>query len=287
MIMAYKIDTSRKTIKKKIDQVNGAISDMKKFKTVALLDLRKLPTALFQSLRKRIREDGGMVLVLKKPVISRVLAANPKLKSHVADCDKPVALIYTNHSPYEINSFFKQNRKTRAAKVGDIAVADIIVPEGETDLPPGPALSELKAGGLNVQIKAGKIAVTKESTVAKAGEKLTGPKVKALQTLGVMPFEVMASMITASDGEYSYSRELLDMGDTIVPDLSASLSQAVNFSINASYPTSQNIGLLLGSAFKQSLSLALNANVYSSSSIEQLLTSALRQGMALENVEKK
>ncbi len=285
--MAYKVDTSRKTIRKKIEQVNEAISDMKKYKTVALLDLRKLPTALFQSLRKRIREDGGRVLVLKKPVITRVLAANPKLKSHVADCDKPVALIYTNHSPYEINSFFKQNRKRRAAKVGDIAVADIIVPEGETDLPPGPALSELKAGGLNVQIKAGKIAVTKESVVAKAGEKLTTPKVKALQTLGVMPFEMMANMITASDGEYSYSKELLDMGDTIVPDLSASLSQAVNFSINAGYPTSQNIGMLLGSAFKQSLSLALNANVYSSSSIEQLLTSALRQGMALESAEKK
>lgn len=285
--MAYKVDTNRKTIKEKIDQVHNAVSDMKKFKTVALLDLRKLPTALFQTLRKRIREDGGMVLVLKKPVISRVLAANPKLKSHVADCNKPVALIYTNHSPYEINAFFNQNRKKRAAKVGDIAVADIIVPEGETDLPPGPALSELKAGGLNVQIKAGKIAITKESTVAKAGEKLTVSKVKALQTLGVMPFEVMASMITASDGEYSYSKELLDMGDTIVPDLVSSLKQAVNFSINAGYPTSQNIGMLLGSAFKQSVSLALNADVYSSSSIEQLLTSALRQGMALESAEKK
>lgn len=287
MVMAYKVDTNRKTIKEKIDQVHNAVSDMKKFKTVALLDLRKLPTALFQTLRKRIREDGGMVLVLKKPVISRVLAANPKLKSHVADCNKPVALIYTNHSPYEINAFFNQNRKKRAAKVGDIAVADIIVPEGETDLPPGPALSELKAGGLNVQIKAGKIAITKESTVAKAGEKLTVSKVKALQTLGVMPFEVMASMITASDGEYSYSKELLDMGDTIVPDLVSSLKQAVNFSINAGYPTSQNIGMLLGSAFKQSVSLALNADVYSSSSIEQLLTSALRQGMALESAEKK
>lgn len=102
-----------------------------------------------------------------------------------------------------------------------------------------------------------------------------------------MPFEIMANMITASDGEYSYSRELLDMGDSIVPDLSASLSQAVNFSLNTGYPTSQNIGMLLGSAFKQSLSLALNANVYSSSSIEQLLTSALRQGMALESAEKK
>jgi large subunit ribosomal protein L10 len=285
--MAYKIDTNRKTIKMKIDQVNDAVKDMKKFKTVALLDLRRLPTALFQSLRKRIREDGGRVLVLKKPVISRVLAANPKLKSHVADCNKPVALIYTNHSPYEINAFFNQNKKKRAAKVGDIAITDIVVPEGETDLPPGPALSELKAGGLNVQIKAGKIAITKESTVAKAGEKLTIPKVKALQTLGVMPFEVMASMITASDGEYSYSKELLDMGDTIVPDLSMSLKQAVNFSISAGYPTSQNIGMLLGGAFKQSVSLSLTANVYSSSSIEQLLTSALRQGMALEGAEKK
>ncbi|MDD5340357.1 MAG: 50S ribosomal protein L10 [Candidatus ainarchaeum sp.] len=285
--MAYKVDTKRKAVKEKIEQVNDAIGDMKKYKTVALLDLRKLPTALFQSLRKKIREDGGRVLVLKKPVISRVLAANAKLKSHVADCDKPVALIYTNHSPYEINTFFKQHRKKRAAKVGDIATADIIVPEGETDLPPGPALSELKAGGLNVQIKAGKIAVTKESTVAKAGEKLTAPKVKALQTLGVMPFEMMANMITASDGEYSYSKELLDMGDTIVPDLSMSLSQAVNFSINTGYPTSQNIGMLLGGAFRQSVSLALNAGVYSSSSIEQLLTSALRQGMALEGAEKK
>ncbi len=287
MFMAYKVDANRKAVKEKIEQVRDAISDMKKYRTVALLDLRRLPTSLFQSLRKRIREDGGRVLVLKKPVISRVLAANPKLKTHVADCDKPVALIYTNHSPYEINSFFKQNRKRRAAKVGDVAVTDIIVPEGETDLPPGPALSELKAGGLNVQIKAGKIAITKESTVAKAGEKLTTPKVKALQTLGVMPFEIMANMITASDGEYSYSRELLDMGDTIVPDLSASLSQAVNFSLNTGYPTSQNIGMLLGSAFKQSVSLALNANVYSSSSIEQLLTSAMRQGMALESAEKK
>lgn len=136
MFMAYRVDTNSKAVKEKIEQVRDAISDMKKYRTVALLDLRRLPTSLFQSLRKRIREDGGRVLVLKKPVISRVLAANPKLKTHVADCDKPVALIYTNHSPYEINSFFKQNRKKRAAKVGDVAVADIVVPEGETDLPP-------------------------------------------------------------------------------------------------------------------------------------------------------
>lgn len=282
--MAYKVDLNRKEVRKKADAVRSTVEEMKNYKTVALLDLRKLPDALFQTLRKRIREGGGKVLVLKKPVISRVLASNPKLAKEAAECDKPVALILTNMSAVEVNGFFKQNKKKRAAKVGDVALADIVVHEGETDLPPGPALSELKAGGLNVQIKAGKIAVVKDSTVAKAGEKLTEPKVKALTTLSVLPFEVMANLIFGFDGQYIYSRELLDSADSIGPDLGFALSQALSVSINASYPTEQNIDLLLGDALRQAMNVSLNGGLYSSSSVEQLLASAMRQGSALSKL---
>ncbi|MBU0590961.1 50S ribosomal protein L10 [Candidatus Micrarchaeota archaeon] len=285
--MVYIVDTNKKAVKKKIEQVTSTIKDIENYKTVALLRLRKLPDALLQSLRKKIRSDGGKLLVLKKPVISRVLLSNKKLAEKVSECDSPVALILTNTSPYELNQFFKQHKKKRAAKIGDVANADIVVPEGETDLAPGPALSELKAGGLNVQIKGGKIVVARESTVAKKGEAITEPKVKALKTLGVMPFEIAASMIFGFDGEYIYSSELLDMGDTIDSDLTASISQAMNISINAGYPCEQNINMLLGKAAMQSLNLALNADIYSSSSIEQLLSSALRQGLALESIAPK
>jgi len=259
--MAYKVDTNRKSVKKKMEQVHAASADMKKYKTVVMLDLRRLPTALFQTLRKRIRSDGGVVLVLKKPVIERVLGSNKKLAAHASECDKPVALIFTNKTPFEVNTFFKTNRKKRAAKVGEETVLEIVVPEGETDLPAGPALSELKGAGVNVAIKAGKIAVIKNSTVAKAGEVLTIQKVKALQTLGIMPFETAASMIFAYDGEYVYSKDILDMGDTIQADLANCFMQAVN--------------------------LSLNSGTYSSSSIEQLLVSALRQGSALEGMSSK
>jgi len=259
--MVYKADTNKKTVKKKIEQVHTAVADMKKFKTVAMLDLRKLPTALFQNLRKRIRTDGGIVLVLKKPVIERVLQSNKRLSDKAKECDKPVSLIFTNMTPYEINTFFKTNRKKRAAKVGEEAILDIIVPEGETDLPAGPALSELKAAGLNVAIKAGKIAINKDSTVAKRGDKLTVQKVKALQSLGIKPFETAATMIFAYDGEYIYSKEILDIGDTINADLAYCISQAVNLSINS--------------------------GAYSSSSIEQLLVSAIRQGSALDGLSSK
>ncbi|MBU0532893.1 50S ribosomal protein L10 [Candidatus Micrarchaeota archaeon] len=281
--MDYKVDVNRKSVKKKIEQVERITEEMKKYKTVALLNLRKLPDALLQSLRKKLKEDGK-VYVLKKAVATRVLAANPKLKERISECEKPIALILTNQTPYELNKFFKQHKKKRAAKVGDIAISEIIVPEGETDLPPGPALSELKAGGINVQIKGGKIVVAKDSLVAKSGETLTGPKVKALQSLGIMPFEVMANMIFGFDGTYTYTRELLDMGDTIQEDVTASFLQGFNLSINASYPTKGNVEVLLGDAVKQSINIALNAELYSSNSIEQILSSAIRQGGSLESL---
>ncbi len=285
--MDYVIDTNRKTIQEKIKEVDSYVKEMKNYKTVALLNLKKLPDSLLQSLRKKIKDEGGKVVILRKPVISRVLASNKKLAGHVDECKKPVALILTNSSPYELNKFFNQHKKKRAAKVGDVAKADIVVPEGETDLPPGPALSELKAGGVNVQIKGGKIVVSKDSTVAKTGEEITLPKVKALQSLGIMPFEVMASLIFGYDGEYVYSSDILSLGDTINEDIAESLSEAFNFSMNAGYPTEQNADILLKEAIMQSVNMALNADIYSSSSIEQLLTSAMRQGGALETLEPK
>lgn len=66
--MAYKIDTNRKTIKAKIDEVKTTVEEIKKYKTLVLLDLRQLPDALFQNLRKSVRNNGGKVFVLRKAV---------------------------------------------------------------------------------------------------------------------------------------------------------------------------------------------------------------------------
>ncbi len=285
--MAYKTDANRKSVKEKVDEVKSTISEMKKYKTLVLIDLRQLPDALLQSIRKRIREDGGKLFVLRKPVITRVLSSDERLKSYAAECTKPMALICTEKSPFEMNSFFKEFRRKKAAKVGDVSNIDLIIPAGDTDLPPGPALSELKSAGLNVQIKAGKIAVIKDSMVAKAGEKLTGPKVKALQTLNVMPFEVMAKFVMGYDGHYIYTKALLDDAEALPTDLAAALGQGRDVSLNMGYPTELNISILLGDAFLQAFNVSLNGSLYSSNSMEQLLVSAMRQGTAISGTEKK
>ena len=287
MVTKYISNPDRKAVKEKILQVKNTISAIKKYKSLVIIDLRKLPDALFQAIRKQVRQNNGAVFVLKKPVVSRVLASDPRLSKYQKEATKPLALICTDKSPFEMNKFFKEFRRKKAAKVGDEPKEDLVVPEGDTDLPPGPALSELKAAGVNAQIKAGKISVVKASTVAKAGEKLTSQKVKALQTLNIMPFEVMAQFVMGYDGKYVYTRQVLDDAENVPMDLAHASRQANNVALNVGYPTSQNIDMLLGSAFKQAINVSVNGSLYSSSSLEQLLISALRQSMALENVEKK
>jgi large subunit ribosomal protein L10 len=282
--MVYKSNPERKAVKEKIAKVKDTIEEMKNYKTVALVSLEKLPDSLLQFLRKKIREGGGKVKILRKAVITRVLESNSMLKEKISECERPVALILTNWTPYELNKFLKENKKKRAAKAGETAPSEIVVPEGETDLPPGPALSELKAGGVNVQIKGGKIVVAKDSVVAKAGDRITGPKAKALQTLGVMPFETRAQLVFGFDGEYSYSSDLLNMGDTINSDLRESLGEAFNFSVNADYPTSLNAEHLLQEAFRQALNTAVNGELYSIVTMDELLLRALREGKALSDV---
>ena len=285
-LMAYTADINRKNVKAKAQKVSEITSEIKKYKTFALIDLTKLSDALLQSIRKKIREDGGKLLVVKKPIVERILK-NQKFKNTEEYSSKPVALILTNSTPYELNKFFMQNKKKRAAKAGEKAPFEIVVPAGDTDIPPGPALSELKSAGINVQIKAGKIVVAKDSVLAKSGEEITIQKVKALQQLGIMPFETSVNLIFGYNENQLFKKDALDIDLTFDNDLRQSYRDAFNLAMNAGYPTKENIGLILREAFLQSINLSLNGKLYSSVSIEQLLASAQMQGMALRVLSPK
>lgn len=246
----------RIAITKKKQQAAAIAHDIKSAKNVAVIDLRQLPDSLLQKLRKQLREKGSKVRIAKATVLQRALEAAGKPKELVNLFNKPAAIVATDVTPYELNKFLRDNMMDVAAKPGEKATADIIVPVGDTPLPPGPALSELKSAGLNVQIRGGKIAVVKDSTVVKAGDTITPEKAKALQTLGFKPFKVRANILLAYDGHYIYAPEILDI----------------------------NAEALLLEAFMQGVNVGVNGSIYSPQSIEQLLSQSARLGMALSDL---
>ncbi|VVC02415.1 50S ribosomal protein L10 [uncultured archaeon] len=252
-------------------------------KTVALVDVRNLPDRILQKARKELRGKADFVMA-KNTVLIRALEGANVAKALVAKMDTPSVLVISKDmSAYAIFSHFRKAKTPIAAKPGQVAPFDIIVKEGETDLPPGPALAGLKAAGLNAQTKAGKIVIAKDSVVTKAGAKISDLACKALQQLGVKPFSAGLNMVAGVEDGVMYNAAVLDVDEVrLTADLIHSSVDAYSMSVNVNYPTEANRSQLLVGSLAQARALAEESGAYSDAHIESLLARAIRMQAALE-----
>ncbi len=277
--MAEKKERKSLLMKKKL--VEELRQKAEQYPVLAVLKLKNLPDFILQATRKALKEHDSFVKVAKLAVLKRVLQYKG-LEEQAKQLDVPAALVLTKLAPYALAELLRQHRKKVPAKPGQIAPFDIVVPAGDTGLPPGPALTELKQAGLPVQIKAGKIAITKDHVLVKAGEEITDVQAKVLQKLDILPFDAGAELLFAFDGQYVYSPELLAWTkEQMLEDLKHALSKALNLATNASYPISQNVSLLIGAAITRGRNLAVNASLPVKDGLPTLLAVAARQGMAV------
>lgn len=271
------------TLKRKQEFVSQLAERMKKFKVIAIADLRNYPDRYLQAARKKLRGDAE-IIVAKNTLIKRALEQAERGKELGEMMVGPTALVMTNMNPFQLYRIVKGSKGKAAAKPGQIAPYDIMVPAGETNLPPGPVLSELKQGGVNAQIKGGKVVVATDSIVAKAGERISEATAKALQKLGVEPFEVMFNILAAWEEGVVYRKEVLDVDERkLMEDIRRAASDAFKLSFNVLYPTKQNIELLLRKAHMESMNLALNAEVYEKEAVGLMLAKAGAQASALKS----
>jgi large subunit ribosomal protein L10 len=287
-------ETGEKKERKAIADKQGAVQEManelKKRKIIVLLNLSKTPDKLVQQIRKRLKEKhGALFKIAKLAIVKRALEQCNAPKELYADVNFPVAVIAVNElSPYEISNMFMGNMLSVAAKPGDKAPFDIVIPAGETDMPPGPALTQLKQAGLNVKVDKGKIAISSDSTLAKEGAVLTPEKVQALQMLGIKPFKVGLTIWKAFDGQIIFSADVLGLrAEQLAESLRDALSQGFSMGINAGYPTESNVAFLLTNAIRQGKSIGIGSGAYSEGVMPELLAKALSQGNALKPIEKQ
>ncbi|MEM4295676.1 MAG: 50S ribosomal protein L10 [Candidatus Anstonellales archaeon] len=269
----------RKSIKEKMQEVEALLKEMKHYKGFMLLDLRKTPAVLQQKIRGIVKHDlKGNMKAVKKAVITKALM-NVGIKEEI---NYPAAIILADAQPYNLYTRLNENKLEVSAKPGDIAPFDIIVPAGETDLQPGPALSQLKAAGLNVKIEKGKIVVAKDSIVVKKGEVITQEKAQALQMLGIKPFKVGINVTFAYDG-ILYTNDVLSISKEQIADgIFHAIRQARNASINTSYPSTISIKEIMINAIRQAKNASVNANIYSDTFIKDLLIKSIREAYAVE-----
>ena len=250
---------------------------------LAVVNLNTFPASLFQVLRKKL-EGKAEIRASKTRVIRKALQNSSIDSSKLNDyVQESVAIIFTSMDPFELYAFAKKNKGNVSAKEGDIAPVDIVVPAGDTGLPPGPALSDLKAAGLKVTVQGATISVVDDKVVTKKGEAVSAPVAGTLSKLDIKPMKVGMNIVACYENKEIYEASVLDIDiDELRAKFVSAYTGAFNLAFNTGYFIAETIPLLIGKAVREAKALAIEAKVLSPETVEDFIASAARQAGSLK-----
>lgn len=270
--------------KKEVAEVESLLN---KYPVIGVASVQGYPAKNFQELRQSMGEEA-LVRVVKLKLFKIALKKHPELKELEEHLNEPSAFIFTEMNPFKLFKILKKNASKTYAKAGQTAKEDIVVPPGDTGIPPGPALGDLRNAGIQAKIDGGSIKVAKESVVVKAGEKVTPEAASALMKLDVKPFEVMLSLQMAYENGTLFSASTLDISEEdTLQNLQSAYMNAFNLSFNAGYFTKQNIEPMIGKAFQNARGISVEANILNKATVGDVLSKASAQAKAVSGLVKE
>lgn len=232
---------------------------------VAVASIKSLPSKQYGSIKKKTRGKVSVAFA-RLSLIRRAIEQSKRaaeLKPIQDALQDGCVLMFSDLDAFKLYKLFKQNKSKTGAKPGAIAPSDLVVPAGETNLAPGPVLTELKQAGIQAKIQGPKVVITKDAIVTKKGQAVSDSAAKILAKLGVEPFEVGILVQRVYDNGTLYE------GDVLNIDEEATLQQLLQ-------------------AHQQAVNLAVAAEIYNDVSTPLILQKAEREALALQKtVESK
>ena len=272
----------KKTIhvsEKKKTLISELLDLIKKKKTILIASIKNIPSSQYQEISKKLR-GKAIVKVPKKSMIFRALDNSgieeiKKLKSHVKDS---TAILFSDMESFELAAELVSKRSPARAKQGQEAPSDIEIPEGPTDLIPGPAISELGALGIKIQIEKGKIIIKEPKVIVREGEKISQTAADMMNKLGIKPFSIGFIPLAAFDAEERklYLEIKIDREGTL-KELKDSFSRALGFAVGISYISHDTIKFLIQKAAMQDRALENLAKENVANTIENNINSEVSE----------
>ena len=223
---------------------------IKNKKTILIASIKSIPGSQFQKISKKLR-GKAIVKVPKKNLIFRALdnSSNDVVKKLKEKIEGSVAVLFSDIDSFELAAELIQNKSPVKAKPGQEAKEDITIQAGPTDLVPGPAISELGALGIQIQIDKGKITIKEDKTIAKVGEKISQNAADLMNKLDMKPFSVGFTPLAAFDATDNkiYTDINIDK-ETVIEELKISFGKALSFAVEIGYATKDTISFLLQKA---------------------------------------
>lgn len=260
----------------------------KRYKVIALVKINKVRASQILPLRKTLKDQVEFVCVKDRVAKKALEKLNISGIKGIADeLTGQCLFIFTNMSPFKLNVLLAKNKIMMAARGGDIASVDIIVPAKNTGIAPGPMLTEFKEAGIPTKIDQGTIWIQKDTIPVKKGGIINEKLASLLGKLDIKPVEAGISLYTALEDGLKYAeKEMIVDVESIRNKFAQFHQEAISLSIEAAYITADNINQILNKASQSARSLSIESGFMTEETRDQILQKAESQAKALTNKAK-
>jgi len=267
----------RQVITEKAEEVEELKDLILRYRVVGGASLEKVRAAQLQEIRRKL-ENSANLRVVKNTIMKRTVAQckeKPELKKFEEHLSGPNIFLFTDLNPFKLALLLQKSKVKTTARAGDKAANDVVVPAGNTGLPPGPIISQLGAVGLPTRIESGSVWITRDTVAVKKGEVIDARLAGVLSKLGIKSVEVGLTMKVAYDDGHIITQDQMqiDLEETR-RTIEEAHGFALNLSLNAAYPMPENIAFLMQTVHHQARMLALNASIPSPDIIVDLIRKA-------------
>jgi large subunit ribosomal protein L10 len=259
---------------------------LRQYRVIGVASLQKVRASQLQELKKKLQKDA-YVRVIKNTLMKRAIE-NVEEKRELKKLEKYLTgsnvFLFTNMNPFKLALLLEKSKVRLIAKAGDVASFDVIVPAGNTGLPPGPIISQLNAVGLPTRIESGSVWITKDTLVARKGETISEKLASVLSKLGIKAVEAGLTLKAVYDDGLLIEGEQLTLNiDETKKQFETAQTEAFKLSIGIAYPTKENIQILLQIAHTEAHALSIGAAIPTKETIKDLIRKAYLEMLSLSS----
>jgi len=259
----------------KQEEVDELVDFIGSFNSVGIVGVAGIPSRQLQAMRRELHGSADVRTSRNTLTVRALEEVNDGVEELTQYVAGQVALIGTNDNPFGLFKQLEASKTPAPINAGEVAPNDVVIPEGDTGVDPGPFVGELQTVGAAARIQDGSIMVTEDSKVLEEGEAVDDDLANVLTELGIEPKEVGLDLKGVySDGVLFEPEELEIDVDEYEADIRSAAAAARNLSVNAAYPTAATAGTLLAKASGEAKSVGLFAEIESPDVVPDLIGKA-------------
>jgi len=266
----------------KREEVDELVDLLETYDSVGVVSVTGIPSKQLQDMRRGLHGSAALRMSRNTLLVRALEEVDDGLEDLTQYVSGEVGLVATNDNPFGLFQQLEESKTPAPINAGEVAPNDIVVPEGDTGIDPGPFVGELQQIGANARIQEGSIKVMEDSVVVEEGETVSTDVANVLTELGIEPKEVGLDLRGVySEGVLFTPDELEIDVEEYRADIQSAAASARNLSVNAEYPTAQTAPTLIRKAQGEAKSLGLQASIESPDLADDLVSKADAQVRAL------